>query len=281
MKYFLIGAWLLILSSAGAKAKNLRVSLPVEVCVRTNTLRLSDLLPADAGSELQVAAESLFLGRAPQPGSLRVFSASGLRHAIGEAAPWASEIDIPAQVVVRRWGWSIEPDTVRRTLAQSKFAHQLDFSQARITLPAGISTALPHPQFEVTAFKPGEGDRAWLARIRCRDRAECGSFLTQIAVSGAVSVVGSPPVPVAATYSPRGLKGMSKSGPVLIQPGRMAVLVIDGNGFRITQPVMPLRGARLGELVRVTDPLTHRSLVARVSGKGMLRPDAITKEEDK
>jgi hypothetical protein len=170
---------------------------------------------------------------------------------------------------------------VRRTLAQSKFAHQLDFSQARITLPAGISTALPHPQFEVTAFKPGEGDRAWLARIRCRDRAECGSFLTQIAVSGAVSVVGSPPVPVAATYSPRGLKGMSKSGPVLIQPGRMAVLVIDGNGFRITQPVMPLRGARLGELVRVTDPLTHRSLVARVSGKGMLRPDAITNEEDK
>jgi flagella basal body P-ring formation protein FlgA len=61
----------------------------------------------------------------------------------------------------------------------------------------------------------------------------------------------------------------------------MAVLVIDGDGFRITQPVMPLRGARLGELVRVTDPLTHRSLVGRVSGKGMLRPDAITKEEDK
>jgi flagella basal body P-ring formation protein FlgA len=87
--------------------------------------------------------------------------------------------------------------------------------------------------------------------------------------------------PVPGAFSLAGPKLISKSDPVLIQPGRMAVLVIDGDGFRITQPVMPLRRARLGELVRVTDPLTHRSLVARVSGKGMLRPDAITKEEDK
>jgi hypothetical protein len=281
MKYFLIGAWLLMVLSAGAKAKDLRVSLLAEVCVRTDTLRLSDLVPADAEIELQVAAEKLFLGHAPQPGSLRVFTASELRHAIGEAAPWASEIDIPAQVVVRRWGWPIEPDSVRRTLAQSKLTRQLDFSQARITLPAGLSTTHPHPRFEVTAFMPGKGDRGWLARIRCRDRAECGSFLAEIAVSGPTSVGRAHLALTAAAFSPRALKLISKSGPVLVQPGRMAVLVIDGDGFRITQPVMPLRRARLGELVRATDPLTHRSLVARVSGKGMLRPDAITKEEDK
>jgi hypothetical protein len=125
---------------------------------------------------------------------------------------------------------------------------------------------------------PDEGDRGWLARIRCRERTECQSFLAEIAVSGAASVGGMHPL---AVFSPRRLKVMFESGPVLVQPGRMAVLVIDGDGFRITQPVMPLHRARLGELVRVTDPLTHRSLVARVSGNGMLRPDATRKEEDK
>jgi hypothetical protein len=278
MKYFLIGAWLLIVLSAGAKAKDLRVSLLAEVCVRTDTLRLSDLLPAEAGIELQVAAEKLPLGRSPQPGSLRVFTASGLRRTIGEGDLFTSEIDIPAQVVVRRWGWPIEAEAVRQTLAQSKFAHQLDFSQARITLPAGISTALPHPQFEVTAFKPGEGNRGWRARMRCR--TGCQSFLVEIAPSHSASVGGTHPALVAA-FSPRALKVMSGSGPILVQPGRLALLVIDGDGFRITQPVMPLRRARLGELVRVTDPLSRRSLFARVSGKGTLRSDAITKEEDK
>jgi hypothetical protein len=281
MKYFLIGAWMLIVFSSSAKAKDLRVCLLAEVSVRTDTLRLSDLLPAEAGIELQVAAERLSLGRAPQPGSLRVFTASELRHAIGEAAPWASEIDIPEQVVVRRWGWPVEAEAVRRTLAQSKLTRQLDFSQARITLPAGLSTALPYPRFEVAAFTPDEGNRRWLARMRCRERTECGSFLAEIAMSGPTSVGRARQALIAAAFYPRALKLISKSGPVLIQPGRIAVLVIDGNGFRITQPVMPLRRARLGELVRVTDPLTHRCLVARVSGKGMLRPDATRKEEDK
>jgi hypothetical protein len=281
MKYFLICAWLLMFFSSAARAKDLRVSLLAEVSVRTDTLRLSDLLPADAGTQLKVAAEKLSLGRAPQPGSLRVFTASGLRQAIGEAGPFTSEIDIPEQVVVRRRGWPIEAAAVRRTLARSKLTRQLDLSQAGITLPAGLSAAVPHPQFEVTAFTSGEGDGGWLARMRCRQRTSCGSFLAEIAVRGAASMGGMQPALVAAEFSPRRLKVVSESGPVLVQPGRMAVLIIDGDGFRITQPVMPLKRARLGELVRVSDPLTRRSLVARVSGNGMLRPDATRKEEDK
>jgi hypothetical protein len=142
-----------------------------------------------------------------------------------------------------------------------------------------LSTAVPHPQFEVTALTPGEG--GWLAHMRCRQRTSCGSFLAEIALSGPASVDETHPARVAAAFSPRGLKVISQSGPVLVQPGRMAVLVIDGDGFRITEPVMPLRRARLGDLVRVSDPLSHRSLVARVSGNGMLRPDATRKEEDK
>jgi hypothetical protein len=61
----------------------------------------------------------------------------------------------------------------------------------------------------------------------------------------------------------------------------LALLVIEGDGIRITQPVMPLKSARLGEVVLVSDPQTHRSSLAQVSGNGMLRPDATRKEEVK
>ena len=262
-----------------ANAEHPRVKLLAEVSVRTDTLRLSDLLPADAGMQVQVAAERVSLGRAPQPGSLRVFTASGLRQAISEVGPFTSAIDIPEQVIVRHSGWPVEAEAVRRTLARSKFARQLDFSQARVTLPASLSTGVPHPQFEVSALTPGERD--WLARMRCRERKACGSFLVEIALSEPASIGRTPPALVSAAFSPRRLKLISESGPFLVQPGKMAVLVIEGDGFRITQPVMPLRRARLGELVRVSDPSTHRFRVARVSGKGMLRPDTTPKEENK
>lgn len=280
MKYFLIRAWMLIVFSLAANAEHPRVSLLTEVSVRTDTVRLSDLLPADAGMQLQVAAERVSLGRAPQTGSLRVFTADGLRQAIGES-PFTSEINIPKQVAVRRWGWPIQLEVLRRTLARSKLAGPLDFSQARITLPPGLSTAVPDPQFEVTALTPGEDGRDWMARMRCRERKACGSFLAELTVSDPASIGGTRPALVPAAFFPRRLKLMSESGPFLVQPGRMAVLVIDGDAFRITQPVMPLRRARLGELVRVSDPLTHRSVVARVSGNGMLRPDTTRKEENK
>jgi hypothetical protein len=271
MKYFLIFVWIVaaLWPAANANAENLRVRLLAEVTVQQETLRLSDLLPDGAGAPLKGAAERLSLGRAPQVGSVRVFTASELRNAIRERSPGMREVDIPEQVVVRRQGWPLETETVRRTLGHSNLLHHVDLSQARITLPAGFTTAAT-PQFEVTGLQRNPDQFRLFARMRCRKREFCGSFLAEIVLSAAQARIrlgeherGSGKI---AELSPP-----SVVGPVLVQPGRVALLVIEGDGFRITEPVMPLTQARLGESVRVSDSVTHRSLMVEVSGRGLLR----------
>lgn len=259
MKYFLIVAWISTGFSINANGENLRIRLLAEVTVQSEMVRLSDLLPDHAGTQLTVAAGKLSLGHAPQAGSQRVFTASALRSALAEISNEATQIDIPEQVLVRRLSWSLEAETIRRTLASSRLTYSFDLSQARIMLPAGFTTEAPNPQLEVTALRPNPDYRRLTALMRCRERAACGSFLAEILLS--------------ATACKKILETSlsSEAAPVLVHPGHLALLAIEGDGFRITEAVMPLKRARLGELVRVSDPLTHRSRAAQVSGEGMLR----------
>lgn len=281
MKYLLIFAGIVTVfaTNSNADAENLRVHLRAEVTVQSETLRLSDLLPDDAGTRLRAATERLSLGRAPQAGSVRVFTLSELREAIAQIPPHTSEIDIPEQVVVRRLGWQLQTDTVRRTLARSNLTHALDFSQATITLPASFTTAVPDPKLEVSAVNSSPDHLRLMAHMRCRERAACGSFLAEIVFSVPAGGVTSRELKLASEKVTEPNLS-SVAGPVLVQPGRMALLVIDGDGFRITQPVMPLKRAGLGELVRVSDPRTHHSWVAQVSGNGMLHTSGATRKQE-
>jgi len=264
--------------SGNSDGESRRVRLLADVTVQTEIVRLSQLLPADAGTQLKSAAEGVSLGRAPQAGSLRVFLSREVREAVAKMTP-AADVDIPEQVIVRRQGWTLEIEAVRSALAGSHLAHQFDFSQARITLPEDFTTVALHPQFEVTALKPSVGAPGLRAQMRCRDRSACASFVAEIALSDLASADKVSQVLPAKAIMP----GHSNvySGPVLVHTGHLAMLVIEGDGFRIIQPVMPLKPARLGELVRVSDPLTNRSLVAQVTGNGVLRPGATRKEEAK
>jgi hypothetical protein len=279
MKYFLIFAWLVTVFSANASGENLRVCLLAEVTVQAETLRLSDLLPDDAGTRLKAAADRVLLGRAPQVGSVRVFTVSELRQAAAEVPSQTTEIDIPEQVVVRRLGWPLEIETVTRTVAHSNLTHQLDFSQAKIMLPPGFTTVTPHPQFEVAALKPSSDHRGFFALIRCRERTACGSFLAEIVFSVPTVGVESRELKLASEKVTEPDRS-AVAAPVLVQPGRMALLVIDGDGFRITQTVMPLKRGGLGELVRVSDPRTHHSWLAQVSGNAMLRISGATRKQE-
>jgi hypothetical protein len=276
MKDFLICAWILTVFAAGANAENLRVRLRAEVIVQGKTLRLSDLLPDKAGAQLKAAAESLSLGPAPEIGSLRVFSAAQLSQTIAEIPVSTAEIEIPKQVVVRRIGCSLETENIARTLAHSKLTHALDFLDSKIMLPPGFTTAIANPEFEVTALHSSPEHHRLQASMRCRERSACGSFLVEV-LNVPIKSVPSPEPGSERIAEP----SLSLAvGPVLVHRGRLALLVIEGNGIRITQPVMPLKAARLGEVVRVSDPVTHRVLITQVSGDGLLRTSsAIRKEE--
>jgi hypothetical protein len=200
-----------------------------------------------------------------------------VRQAIAEIPLATTEIDIPEQVVVRRPGWPLQTENITRTFSHSKFTRALDFSKAKIVLPPGFTTAIANPQFEVTAVNSSSEHQRQLVSMRCRKRGACGSFLVEL---WNVPAEGVPSGELKLAYEKVSEPSLSSApGPVLVRPGRLALLVIEGDGIRITQPVMPLKLARLGELVRVSDPRTHRSWLAQVSGNGLLRPEATRKEE--
>ena len=279
MKYFLICAWIIAAAWADACADAIRIRLLAEVTVQAETLRLSDLLPAEAAAQLKAAAEKVSLGHAPQAGSLRVLTVSELRQAVGEITSDGMVIDIPEQVLVRRQGWPLETEAVRRTLARSKLSPQFDLSQARITLPTGFTTVVPDPQLEVTVLNPSPDHGCLLAQMRCRKRSACGSFLIEIVFSVPAGGIWSRELKLASEKA--GQADMATSvGPILVKPGRMALLVIDGDGLRITQPVLPLKQGRFGERVKVSNPQSHRSWLARVSGEGMLHISDTTGKEE-
>ena len=277
MKYLLFFAWIAAALPANASGQDFRVRLRADVTVEDKTVRLSDLLPDNAGTQLKAAAESLSLGRAPQIGSLRVLTASELRHLIVETPLSRAEIEIPEQVVVRRIGWQVETENITRGLAHSKLTRALDFSKAKIVLPPGFTTAIANPQFEVTAVNSSSEHQRQLVSMRCRERGACGSFLVELLNVAAEGVPSRELKLACEKVSEPSLS--SAPGPVLVRPGRLALLVIEGDGIRITQPVMPLKSARLGEVVRVSDPRTHRSWLAQASGNGTLRREATKKEE--
>jgi hypothetical protein len=152
-------------------------------------------------------------------------------------------------------------------------------SQARITLPTGFTTVVPDPQLEVTVINPSPDHRCLLAQMRCRKRSACGSFLIEIVFSVPAGGIWSRELKLASEKA--GQADMATSvGPILVKPGRMALLVIDGDGLRITQPVLPLRQGRFGERVKVSNPQSHRSWLARVSGEGMLHTSDTTGKEE-
>ncbi len=291
MKFIFMCAWLWLALPVTAAAEGRPLRLLAEAWVQGGSVRLQDLLPRDAGAQLKAAAGKVSLGHAPEFGSLRVFAADELRRAMAEEPGLGSAFDgveIPQRVIVRRIGWQLAIETVRLNLSRSDLARKFNFSQARIILPPSFTTADPSPKLDLIAITPSLDHLRLLARIRCRERVECGSFLAEIVLSGSTSeVMANEPKSVPERLTGRiSFQEIRKSltqldpGPVLVLPGRLALLTIDGEGFKITQPVIPLRPARLGELVRVSDPHTHRSWLAQVAGIGQLRPPGGSRQKE-
>jgi hypothetical protein len=282
MKILVICACLLGLSSAHAGA--LAVRLESVVTVESENLRLSDLLAAGVPPQLEMYAQKISLGRAPDVGSLRVFTGSELRAAVSAKFPSSRQlaaIEIPEQVIVRRSGWPLDREAVRQALIQSKLAPQFVFLPAQIALPSNFSTRTLHPQLEILSLARSQDQHSLLARVRCRVRSSCGTFLAEISFPDSftnTSINFSPGHEAVGHAIRTKIPTLPLRGPVLVHPGTPALLIIQGDGFKISQRVMPLKRGHLGELVRISDPMTHRSRLAEVTGSGMLGPPSSSRE---
>src|SRR5271165_1612026 len=96
-------ALLVWLPGVAGHAQDAALALRVETTVQGETVRLADLLSLQAPAAARLAAEKIILGRAPEPGSVRVFPAAELRHVVaGQMA-----VEFPALAVVRGAGWPL------------------------------------------------------------------------------------------------------------------------------------------------------------------------------
>lgn len=233
-------------------------ALEREVVVNTPEVRLSDLLASSAGRAERTKAEAIVLGRAPQPGSFRIFSA----REIANAAAGRVELRAPAETVVRR-GWAVTPGQVRQALAGFDTKNPTDWREIGIAVPQEITTRNRNARLEVVSVEPGRCASESVARLRCADRSDCGPFFVILHATAEKLMAKS-----ARLRSPQ-----PAAKPTLVEPGRKAWLVMSSGQMRITLPVFPLRRGGLGEMVRVLDPRAHRVLIAQVRGPGLLRSD--------
>lgn len=211
-----------------------------EATVRSNNVLLSELLPLNASAELKSVAQKIVLGRAPEPGSFRVFDATDVERLV----PVDTELDVPASIIVRREGWPLNLESVRRAVEQSQPAERIDWNAAQINGPADFTTLAPDPKLDFVSVTPE--DHALLVLLRCRQRAACGTFAVE--VTPVDSWLNTDRGLKSATSSDithnfaRAARGFS--GPDLVRPGCLALLVIEERGLRISEPVMP--GKRVG-----------------------------------
>src|SRR5258708_2036142 len=122
---------LCLLPGVWVGAQERPVGLRAEAMVRGETILLSDLLPDHVIPSIRSSAERISLGRAPEPGSFRVFSAVELRQASGGEM----RLEFPAQAIVYGAGWPLQTESVRRGLSESEGGRRKDLSGANRALP--------------------------------------------------------------------------------------------------------------------------------------------------
>ncbi|HKW19055.1 MAG TPA: hypothetical protein VJO35_16220 [Terriglobales bacterium] len=192
---------------------------------------------------------------------------------------WAQKplAECRSEVAGRSQHWPLDLERIRHIMQQNPLLQRVDLSQGQILAPPDFTTHGQNSELELRRIQESPGRRLVFVTMRCRERTDCGSFLVEIALPSPL-----PHNPSASEEnSSAGLMGSlgrckrsisSVDGPVLVQPHSISSLVIEEDGLRITEPVLPQKRARLGDLVRVSDPSTHRSVMARVIGPGLLVP---------
>ncbi|HEY1799383.1 MAG TPA: flagella basal body P-ring formation protein FlgA [Terriglobales bacterium] len=148
---------------------------------------------------------------------------------------------------------------------------------ADLKIPADLMAREKNPELEVTSIRRDAFAHDLLIHLRCRRREACGSFLVLASPASGIrefpSRNFSGPVPTSelSATRPAVLRRARHSAPVLVEPGKPAVLVLQGQGMRITLPVTCLERGSLDQQVSVRDPMTRKIVQAKVVGPGQLQ----------
>ncbi len=259
-----------------------------KVEVPGDELTLAALLPASAPPELLQAARSIDLGRSPLLGSVRALNKKEIEARLKNSPETLRAIPLPAQVIVSRRSFGIAAERLQsaiRAFLRIRGWSTADLHGERAAQVEGLArTALPDATLEVEGAT-WDARHNWLQfRIHCVARAACGSFFADAQPSPEMASLWrqrlggmqkkSPSTSVASVQArPTGIVAKKRPQAALALAGRPATLILQGNGIRITLPVICLQRGALAQTVRVRDILGKHMFEARVIGAELLQAE--------
>ncbi len=263
------------LPSAGAERSSV-VALRECVDVNRENIVLSDLLPEQAEAALKNQGATIELGRAPQPGSLRVLDADEIARELANWPALLSRLYIPRQIVIQHSGWPIEKEQVQsaiQSFLRRKGSSLGALPKSAILRFADIGARQPAPALQVAAVAWDDLDQAVEFRLHCLDRSLCGSFLVRAEMPPSAADDWRTKLrPEAAAAQRRKMSAAdARTGAALVERGKPATLILEGANLRISLLVTCLERGALSQQIRVFDASNRRVYRAAVVGAALLR----------
>ena len=260
----------LLLPLGRGYAGPLRIALLADTTVQGDTILLSHLLASDVSLELRRRMEDVSLGRAPDLGSVRVFSRESLQAALEEMGLGEAGFVIPERVEVRRESHLLTKEQLWPFLCAAAASHG-------IALPSGFRPE--DIQWSVPAALPADD-----GPLEVRD-VYVDKLLNQVRFR--LRRLGRPSAPCSFAWCPlarkqqSNLAEMAPAHPLqsnhglppaaeLVSVRRLATLHLHSENSSATLQVKPLQSGELGQTVRVRVPANGHTLLARIAGPDLL-----------
>jgi len=269
--------WVTILATATlacGRAGETPVALIESAEVHQEMIRLADLLPPATPPNLRQVAVQILLGRAPQPGSLRLLSREQVEQRLSESGlPPSSCFLIPAQITVRRGGRALTQEQIRpviaRALAQRAGRSEELLSQQPLTLPSPAPLISETAELKIFQAHWDAARHQLEFLLRCSRRSDCAPFLVVVPLR-------ADPLPTASGLKdqrpvPPPLPFPANRKPVfLARAGQPATLILERRGVRMTLPVVCLERGISGQQIRVRARSGRPIFHAEIVGPGQL-----------
>jgi flagella basal body P-ring formation protein FlgA len=297
-------ACILLMASGAAAQGDGRIALERVAIVRTELVRLADLLPDDAPPQMRSSASGIVLGDAPLPGEERVFSRAEIVRALDGAPGLRSELEIPPGVEVRRWTRRVTREevlaSIERTLRANGSAAGAALSASDVEMGTDVAVAEEAPALQVTQIQTSSDGAAsrvlvwvtseprvppfWVRVDRPIDLDGSGDTRVRDANTASSVRPGVPPsaaqealsgadeiVPVSERMAGSASREKSLAGALLVKPGDPVELVVQVGGMRIQGTGIPLERGREGDEVRVRAVPSGKILLGTVVGEQSVR----------
>ena len=272
----------LLACAAGIRAGVAPVfTLLAEAQVATESIYLSDLLPAPTPADIREAAAKISMGSAPPPGGTITLSAAKVASYIPLGA--REEVAIPPQIVIHRAARMLTRGevvaAVNRALQSNRIPGFPSVEEGDIHFSAPVHVSAPDARLEVRRLDidPALKQARFLlavvdhrslpflvtADLRSAPSEAQNSDATQSGAADLLAALRAAPLTSSSGHA-------TTPDITLVDPRRHANLHVTSDNMQMVLAVVPLEKGAFGQTVRVRVLASGRVLRGRVTGEGRL-----------